>query len=817
MSALGLGLVGSPAARSQSEPIIDPAAITLRAGRLEFQFRAGAGSPADFELWRTTGLESPANWQAAGEATIEAVVEGIFVGSLPIAPEARAFVRVRRVGLPPVGPGPVLNEVMSDNVSAFAAEAGRFLDWIELFNPHDEAVELAGFGLSDDPANPAVWKFPSLALQPGARVVVFASDSPAGTPEIPGAWVANLGLRSGGDTLILSDPWGREIDRVVLPPLDPDQSIGRVPDGAARWHLFAKAQATPGWPNSPVSTGIVVAPPEFSVDGGFHDPPIELRLSTREPGGWVRYTLDGSVPNPFSPRYESPLAVVRTTVVRAVAYDPDGRPSEETARTFFIGVHHTLPVVSLAAPASHFEFRNGYLFGMGSRVLNARGEVLQTYPFSGSNAWQDREVEVHLEFHEPDGRPGFRQRAGLKVYGGWGSRGYPQKSLALFARRQYGSGRFEHAVFPDQEVDAFESLVLRNSGNDNHYFVNGTFTLLRDALMQGLLKGETDLDLQAYRPAVLYLNGEYWGLYNLREKFNEHHILAHHGLPPGAIDLIEGYGDIRAGDSKTYLAMRDFVNTRSLAVETNFQFVAGTYLAEDNFIDYHLAVIYFGNFDIGNIKCWRPRTPKGRFHWMVYDQDYGFDLWPAAIYVPAMARDYADYADMFAFATAGSGTSTGWPNAGGRTLLLRRLLANPGFRDRFVRRCADLLNSTFREERVESLVAGMAAVIRPEIAAHLHRWSWKELVARGYGAPYQPEFHPFTAATWETNLQGLVDFARSRPGDLRTDCQRHFALTGGLGELRVDVEPPGAGFVKLNTLELERLPWQGPDSRSANG
>ena len=157
---------------------------------------------------------------------------------------------------------------------------------------------------------------------------------------------------------------------------------------------------------------------------------------------------------------------------------------------------------------------------------------------------------------------GFRQRAGMKVFGGWGSRGYPQKSLALFARRSYGDGKFDYRLFPDEGVDAFESFILRNSGNDNQgthqtpprppitafgptlsygsYFVNGTFTLLRDALMQQLLR-DTDLDTQAYRPAVVYLNGEYWGIYNLREKMSEDYVLAHHHRAPGSVDLIEGY------------------------------------------------------------------------------------------------------------------------------------------------------------------------------------------------------------------------------------------------------------------------------------
>ncbi len=822
---------GADAAFGQATVAIDPGTLALKSGRLEFQFQAGAGNPSDFEIWTAPALDGAASWGLAGGSVVEAVAEGLYRGSVGVGEARELFLRVRRVGLPPIGLSPVFNEVMSDNVSSHADGNGQFLDWIEFFNPHDESVNLEGFGLSDDSGEPGRWTFPRTILQPGGRVLVYAASGAVASPPPPGELVVPLGIQSSGETLVLTDPFGREVDRVNVPPLDPDQSLGRVPDGGARWHLFGKANVTPGRENGEVTEGVVVAPPEFSVGGGFHDVPVELRLTTREPGGVVRFTTDGSEPTAQSQVVEAPWTVSRTLVVRAVTYDGDGRRSEETARTFFIGVRHELPVVSLAADPALFEFENGYLFGMGSRVLNSRGDVLGTYPFSASNAWQDREAEVHLELFEPDGRTGLRQRAGLKVFGGWGSRGYPQKSVALFARKQYGAGKFEHDIFPGSGVGAFESLVLRNSGNDNQsthqipprspitqfgptksygsYFVNGTFTLLRDAMMQRLLAGESDLDLQGYRPAVVYLNGEYWGIYNIREKLNEHHVLAHHGLPKGSVDLIEGYGSPNAGDAVIYQAMRNYVNSRSMAVESNFQFVAERYLDVDNFIDYNLAVIYFQNFDIGNVKCWRPRTPRGRFHWIVYDQDYGFNLWPSNIYVAAMARDYADYADMFRFSTAGTGTSTGWPNAGGRTLLLRRMLENPGFRDRFILRCADLLNSAFREDRVEAIVAGMASVIRPEIPAHLQRWSWPELVKRDHGAPYQPEFQPFTAATWETNLLVLSDFARVRAGNVRADCMKFFDLTGGVGEVRVVVEPEGAGSVRFNSLLLATFPWQG--------
>ena len=299
------------------------------------------------------------------------------------------------------------------------------------------------------------------------------------------------------------------------------------------------------------------------------------------------------------------------------------------------------------------------------------------------------------------------------------------------------------------------------------------------------------------------------GIYNVREKINEDYVVSNHPVEKGQIDLIEGYAAANAGDNVVNQAMRDFVNANNMAITANYVEVETKYLEIDNFIDYHLAVIYFQNFDIGNIKSWRPRTTNGRFRWIVYDQDYGFNLWKPEVYIPAMARDYADYDNMFQFYTAGSGTSTAWPNGGGRTLLLRKLMANAEFKERFIKRCADLLNGPFRPDRVVSIIDEMAAVIRPEIPRHLQRWSWTELTKRGFDRPHKVEYQPFTQATWETNIQVLRDFAAERPAKLRQDCIEHFGLSSGLANVTATVNSAGAGRIQINTSLLTTLPASG--------
>lgn len=816
-----------PLLRAVTPPVLSKSSLVIRQnGTITFEFQGDAGDSRIFQVQIARAVG--AKWVVNTNSVLTETVPGIFQAVVPLLQtESASFYRI--LASQPRPAKLLISEVMSDNSSVFPDANKDFWDWIEIHNPNDASVNLLGYSLTDDPIDLKKWTFPQVLLGPGGYLVVFASGldwrvAAAGLH-------TNFKLSASGESLILSGADGSIVNRLDLPPLGVDETYGLSPAGEGSYGVYSKNLATPGKLNASLPMLQPIPPPQFSGDIQFLAAGSVLQLGIQSTliGSTVRFTTNGSPVVPDSPRYVAPLILTNTMMVRAKVFVGD-RVSDESIRTFFFGVVHDLPVVSLAAAASNFEFKNGYLFGMGTNVLSSTGVVLQNYPFSGSNAWQDRETEVAIEFFESDRSSRFRQRVGMSVYGGWGSRGYPQKSLALFARQKYGEGKMKHKFFADRETDRFESLVLRNSGNDNQsthqtaprppitqfgqtysygsYFVNGNFTLMRDAMEQRLLD-VTDLDTQAYRPAVVYINGEYWGIYNIREKIAEAYLLSNHGFERGEVDLIEAYGTVMAGDNLAYNAMRNFISTKDLKVAANYATVATQYLDIDNFIDYHLAVIYFQNFDIGNIKCWRPRIGDGRFRWIVYDQDYGFNLWPPNVYVPAMARDYADYENMFKFYTAGTGTGTGWPNQGGRTLLLRKMLLNDAFKTKFIQRCADLLNTQFEANHVVEVVHSMAAGIRSEIPRHLQRWSWAELLTRGYGPPYKSEFAPFTQATWESNIQQLVDFGRNRPNKLLRDCTNYFKLEKGFAQVATQILPSGAGRIQYNSAIITNSSWSG--------
>ena len=720
----------------------------------------------------------------------------------------------------------LINEIMSNNQQSLADEDGDFPDWIELYNPSDRPIQLDDLSLSDNAANLGKWKLPNVAIEPKGYLIVFASGKNRSLETSP--LHANFKISADGETVLLTKGLDEIIDQITLGRLENDESLGRVNSMEIPWQVFGSGLTSPNQANPAEGSHPYIVAPQFAQQPGPQISSLSFQLLPSDPGHTIHYTTDGRPPNENSRKYEAPFPIDETTIVRAITFDQLGNRSTISTGTYLFNIDHTLPVISLVAAAENFVIRDGFLYGFGENMYS-NGSFTGNFPYSGSNAWKDREIPASLELFDEDGSTRFQQDVGVKIFGGWGSRGYPQKSLAIFARSQYGRGKIRYPIFPDHKVTEFESIVLRNSGNDNQsthhipprppirdfgptqgngsYFVNSTFTLFRDAMMQRLATN-LNVDTQAYRPSILYLNGEYWGIYNLREKLSEHYVESHHAVPSDKVDLIEGYSQANAGSNRFYREAQSFVSRSDLSSDERFEIVGTKYINIPSFIDYHLSVIYFQNFDIGNIKQWRSQE-NGTFRWMLYDQDYGFNLWPKAIYLPAMARDFSDYDNMFDFYTNPEGSGNGWPNNSGRTRFLRRLLLNESFKSSFITRCLDLLNTNFASSQVNATIHDMAERIRPEIPMHLARWSWDSLQARGHEAPFKEEDEPLNIEHWERNIQELVDFAKARPSKLREDLIAHFDLDPTLSETTITGSPSEGGTVWVNTIEVDSFPWTG--------
>lgn len=591
-------------------------------------------------------------------------------------------------------------------------------------------------------------------------------EEPRGAADLVRSYLPQLHtsfkIDSDGEVIGLTSPDGEVIDAVRTGAQRTDISLGRSPDGSPAWRYHLTP--TPGRPNLLSGFEAISGRPALSPPGGWHPAPVSLDISAEEPGASIHYTLDGSVPTTASPLYVAPIDISSTTVVRARILDDRAVPGPTETRTFFIDDTVSLPVVSVASAPENFFDREIGIYVLGD-------DYEPSVPYHGANFWQDWERPVHVALLEPDGSAAFRLDAGVKVFGGW-SRAHEQRSLSFFARRQYGASEFDYRIFPTKPIDRFEAFVLRNSGNDWQR------THFRDALMTSLL-GDLEVDRQAYRPAVMYINGEYWGIMNLREKINEHFIASNHPeVDEDAVDLLEWNGSVIHGDSEHYGALIALLEGSDVSDPAVYAQVREMVDVE-NFIDYQAAQIYFDNTDWpgNNIKYWRPRTEDGRWRWIVYDTDFGFGLHAAGRYSN----------DTLSFALQPDGTA--WPNPAWSTFIFRRLVTNEAFVEDFVNRFATHLDTVFRPEKVLARIDEMVAPLEPEMARQRARFGK-------------------SVSAWRSDVETLRTFARFRPSYVRGHLASRFGLGGSVG-LGVTVAAPGGGHVEIHGRRIAESPWSG--------
>lgn len=487
---------------------------------------------------------------------------------------------------------------------------------------------------------------------------------------------------------------------------------------------------------------------EFVPEGGFFTDATTVNLLAH--GAAIYYTTDGSRPTTNSQRFTAPIPTKKTTVLRAFAV-LKGEKSSVFSNTYFVNEpESSLPVISLSISSSVLFDPERGLFVKGTNA----NDSLWMQP--GANFWSRREVSANFEFYETDGKLVLQDQVGFRLFGGM-SRLFPQKSIALVARSRYGDNRFRHPIFGKNGLKKFKYLVLRNSGSDFGK------THFRDALMSHLVR-HWDLELQDYRPAHVYINGKYWGIYNLREKINRFYIASHFNVDADSIDLIEHRLTRRYGSTRHYQQLIRFLEKNSLANDANFAHVASQ-MDVNNFLDYQVAQIFFDNQDAGgNIKFWRPQSAKGgRWRWILFDTDWGFGL-----------NDPKAYRNnSLAFHTEPNGPN--WPNPPWSTLILRKLLENKSFQNQFINRFADRLNDCFASEEVLADIEAFHEKLKPEMPRHLERWRLKE-------------------QTWQAEVQVLRNFAKERPAYMRRFLMEKFN-TGELRKVSLDIAHGGKVFI----------------------
>jgi len=706
-----------------------------------------------------------------------------------------------------------INEVMASNGHTIADEDGDYGDWIEFYNRSDAPVALGGFGLSDDGDAPFAWVFPEVDLGPGAYLLVFASNKDR--RDARGELHTNFAIAADGETVRLTSPEGVLVDEFAGRPMPRDVSVGRKPEGAGGWFYFE--QATPGAANTTPASEALLSPPRFSHAPGFFAAPIELALSAAHAGATIHYTLDGTAPTQDSPRYTGPIAIAsrrgdpnvlsrirsgppgdwsewrepagevfKATVIRAAAFREGAVASAPSTGTYFVDEHidtrYHVPVLSLATDPDNLFSEDDGIYVPGDRY---EGKWYTGNYFQRGAEW---ERPAHFAYFGEGGVQRLSQDVGVRIHGG-ATRRFSPKGLRLYARDGYGKDSFDYPVFNGYDTAEFDRLLLRTSGNDF------STSLFRDGMMQRLVAG-LGLEQQAYEPGILFINGEYWGIHNIRERIDEHHLHGRYGIDPERIDILSNYRAVAAGDRRHFDEMIRYLESNGAALPEHYAFLQ-TLVDTDNFVDYTAAQIYFANTDWpeGNNDCWRHRTTvyrpdlgpglDGRWRWILYDTDYGFGFGNGSAYNHPSLHGATD-------------SSAGLP-----TFLLRSLLKNEAFRNVFINRQADFLNTIFRPDVVTATIVAMRDTLEPLMAEHIARW--------GY---------PRSMDAWKAHIRDvMVDFAEKRPAYLRQHYVEYFGLPG-VAEIRLHMPRNYSGSIRVNSIVVDAeapgvfhtsrlFPWRG--------
>lgn len=497
----------------------------------------------------------------------------------------------------------------------------------------------------------------------------------------------------------------------------------------------------------------------FTPPSGFFSSTTSVKIISEDLKAEIYYSVDGSAPAMSSHRYTGAIKVKSTTVLRAVAFRGGNVTSPVNTGTYFIGEKTKLPVVSIGVdPKSMFDPDTG-MYMMGPKASKET-------PYYGANFWKKRELPINIELFEPGGSAGFSLDAGMKIAGNF-SRKYPKKSLSIYFKKKYGKSKLKYPLFPDfPGVTKFKVFILRNNGN------NYGRAMMRDGLASSLTKG-LGVDYQKFRPCVVFINGKYWGLYNIREKSTARYFKSNYNIKRSQLDLIKKMAIAQAGDSAAYNSLIGYFEGSDMSVESHYKRINGK-MDIDNFIDYTLLELYIVNTDWpgNNIKRWRERKPGAKWRWFIFDCDAGFGAWQ---------QDVAK--DMISFATEPNGP--GYPNPPWSTVILRKLLKNKDFRNRFLSRAATHLNTRYSGKSVNKRIDEIADLIRDEIPRDYDRWNYED--------------------EWEDEVGVLRDFASERADYMFRNFERYFK-THGTATLKIEGT---GGKALIDGLDPGKLPYSG--------
>ncbi len=642
----------------------------------------------------------------------------------------------------------VINEYSASNSTGLPDAFGKYPDWIEVYNSTTNPVNLAGYFLSDSPGNLQKWAFPAISLGAGQTMMVFASGRDT---YVGGVYHTSFKLtQMRAEKIIVSYTGGVVLDSLTLKPTQRNHSRGRTSDGAPSWGVFTTP--TPGASNTGALQDYALRP-AFSIAPGFYPAAQTLSLSTTEPNMTIRYTTNGAVPTATSTAYAAPIPINATTVVRAACFSNNVSIPHSFVEnnTYFINAdHHNLNVISVASPDYSGLFGSVY------------GEIITTLEFFDSLGQQQFEMDGDIRGHGND------------------SWAYPQKGMRFYVRDDYGyENNIEYKLFENSPRDEFDVIILKAGASDNFPggFQSGLLTChLRDVFSQTLSQQHNlNLDERSWAPCVLYINGQYWGIYEIRERIDADYADYYYDQDPDSVDMLAYWGGltIDEGSDTAWNSLYNFMTTNDLSIPANHAYVADRFELM-SLIDYFILNTYMVNTDWlnWNTAWWRGRsTPGVKWRYRLWDQDNIYNLGQnyTGVGTTTYLNDPCNPTDLFP-------NDPSVPHSD----MLTALFADTTFQELYINRYADLLNTTMRCDTLIAHLQSIVDVLAPEMPQHCARWGGN-------------------IADWYVNLDSIRSQINGRcrvVDSLMVDC---YNLSGPY-DITVLVDPPGSGDVRVNTV-----------------
>ena len=670
----------------------------------------------------------------------------------------------------------VINELMQSNIDCIMDDLHEFPDsWVELYNNSDEAIDLKDYQIGTQ--KDSAWPLPSQTIEAKGFITVYCDKE-------ENKLHTDFRLESGKGCVVYLFKGNEAVDSLpeALKKMPaPNIAYGRKTDGSSEWGY--QLTPTPGAANCGeiCDEKHILGEPIFSEYGRVMTTSKDFSLTLSLPkdapeGTQIYYTTDGREPTKSSKLYTEAISINDSYSIRAKLFCDGWLSPRSTVQSYiFLDRDMTIPVISITTNDDYLNGKEG-IFRVNSKANQVN--------------WR-RPINFEL-FDEPDKASVLNQICETRIMGGQ-SRDWARKSMAIYSNKRFGAKRLEYEFFPDQRpgVTNFKSIMLRNAGND----IDGLY--MRDAIMQRSMAEHADLDWQAWRPAVVYINGEYHCMLNIRERSNDDNIFTNYNELED-IDMIEiaqennkMVGEVKAGTSENYDKFVKFYSERGHTLAEYAEWIDWK-----EYINLMAMNLYFNNQDFpgNNIVMWRPRTEDGKWRWISKDTDFGLGLYGKEVEFNTIKWLY-DFNHTY-------DRDRKWANTKEATMLFRNLMEDPDFNREFIDRSLVYMGDFLNEKGVRAIWDPMYELVKDELLIHRDElnppnpWSW------------------WGGGNNEKNIENEVNNVRnwlSKRTDYYRKCLCDYYKVGTLASMTVnkDMEDAAEGHILFNGVELSNGTFDG--------